>query len=179
MSNNKWPENIQQRTADEWNGLAANWADAASRAAIVDALKALKVPATEYARKQPPERVAMIIEAQERMSPGSTSGAAAKPAAAAAASAAKKASPAKAVGSTAAASSSGGGSVDLGEVYARLDAQDAKLEAIAATAGNVETLLKLLLLNPANADSLSLAADPDVLAEFAGKSIGELAGGNG
>lgn len=185
MSNiTKWPENIQTRSAEEWANLAATWSDADSRTAIVDALKALKVPATEYARKQPPERVAMIVELQEKLVPGSTKGKpAGAPAAAtgAAAAGAKKAAAPKAAGTgtAAAATGGGGGNVDLSPVYARLDATDAKLDSLAVTAGNIETLLKLLLLNPANADSLQLAADPDVLAEFAGKSIGELAGGNG
>lgn len=180
----KWPEDLQQRTAEEWNALAANWSDSEARTTIVNTLKGLKIAATTYARAQPPERVQMIIEIQEKLVPGSTTGKKAATAPAAGATAGKAAAPKAAApkagaAGAAAAGGGGGGTVDLGPVFARLDAQDAKLDALATTAGNIETLLKLLLLNPANQDSLQLAADPEVLAEFAGKSITELAGGNG
>lgn len=174
----KWPEDVQTRSAEEWTALGANWSDGDARKSIVDALKALKIPATEYARKQPPERVELIIKLQEQLIPGSTKGGGAKaaaPAAATATAVGKKAAP-KVGTASAPAGGGGGGTVDLGPVFARLDATDAALAQLQETASSVETLLKLLLLNPANADSLQLAADPDVLAEFSAKSITELAG---
>lgn len=164
----KWPEEIQIRTTEEWTALGANWQDPDSRAAIVAALKALKIPATEYARKQPPERVELIIKLQEQLVPGSTKGGAAEKPAAAGKAAAPKAG-GKAAAPKAGATGGGTVSVDLSEV-------NAKLDQLQATSTNIETLLKLLLLNPANADSLTLAVDPDVLAEFREKSIEELAG---
>lgn len=184
MSNvTKWPENVATRTAEEWTALGANWTDGDSRQAIVEALKGLKVPATEYARKQPPERVELIIKLQEQLVPGSTrpagAAAGAKAAAPAAATGAKKAAATKAPVASAPAASSGGGTVDLGPVLAAIEAQSAKIEALQATATSIETLLKLVLANPSMADSLALAADPDVIAEFAGKTITEIAAGNG
>jgi len=182
MSNAKWPENIPMRTQAEWEQLGATWTEKDSREAIVAALKELKVPATEYARMQPTERAQRIAAIQEERVPGSTTGAK-KAAAAPAAGAKKAATPAtagKATTTAAAASGGGGGgSVDLSPVIAKLAEMDAKIDGLAATSTSVETLLKLILLNPSMADSLQLAADPDVLAEFAGKSIGELASGNG
>jgi hypothetical protein len=180
MSNAKWPENIPMRTATEWEQLGATWTEKDSREAIVAALKELKVPATEYARMQPTERAQRIAQIQEERVPGSTTGA--KKTAAAPAGAKKAAAPAAAAGAkttTTASTGGGGGSVDLGPVIAKLAEMDAKLDSLAVTSTNVETLLKLILLNPSMADSLQLAADADVLAEFAGKSIGELASGNG
>lgn len=183
MSNvNKWPENVPTRTAEEWTALGANWSDGEARQAIVDALKGLKIPATEYARKQPPERVELIIKLQEQLSPGSTTGkkAAATPAATGTTAAKKTAAP-KAGASTASTASTGGGggTVDLTPVLAAIEAQAAAIAELQATATSIETLLKLVLANPNMADSLSLAADPDVLAEFAGKTITEIASGNG
>ncbi len=186
MSNtvSKWPENIPLRTAEEWTALGAAWnSDSDARTAVVEALKALKIPATEYARKQPPERVELVIKLQEQLSPGSTTGA--KPAAAKAGAAAGKPAAAgkaaapKAAGTGVAAGGGGGGSVDLGPVIAKQAEIEAKVDALQATATNIETLLKLVLANPGMADSLALAADPDVLAEFAGKTITEIASGNG
>lgn len=182
MSNSisKWPENVPQRTAEEWTALAAAWhSDSDSRNAIVDALKALKIPATEYARKQPPERGELIIKMQEQLVPGSTTGKAAAPAKAPAAGAKGKTAAPKAAGTGKAAEGGGSGTVDLSPVLAALQEQNEKLDAIYAKVDSVETLLKLILLNPAMADSLQLASDPDVLTEFADKSISELASGNG
>ncbi len=161
-----WPEGLQTRTAEEWIGLANDWSNTDSRAAVMTALKELKIPATEYARKQVTERAELIIKLQEQLLPGSTKPGGAAPAkAAASATGSKKAAPKAA----AAAAPAAGATVDLSELLGKLD-------ELQATASRTETLLKLLLLNPANTDSLQLAADPDVLAEFASKSIEELAG---
>lgn len=188
MSNAKWPDGIQQRTAEEWEALGKDWNNKDSRDAIVAALKALGVPATEYARMQPVERAQRIAAIQEERAPGSTTG---KKATAASGSpagkaAAKPAGTAKAAASAGQSASSGGGgggggggSVDFGPVLAKLAEIDAKVDGLAVSTKSVETLLKLILLNPSMQDSLALASDADVLAEFEGKSIGELASGNG
>lgn len=179
MSNAKWPENIPMRTATEWEQLGATWTEKDSREAIVAALKELKVPATEYARMQPTERAQRIAQIQEERVPGSTTGAKKTAAAPAAAGARKTAATPAGAAKAAPATGGGGGSIDLTPVLAKLAEIDAKIDGLATTTANVETLLKLILLNPSMQDSLQLAADPDVLAEFAGKSIGELASGNG
>ena len=185
MSNAKWPDGIQKRTAEEWEALGKDWNNKDSRDAIVAALKALGVPATEYARMQPVERAQRIAAIQEERAPGSTTGkkATATGGSPAGKAAAKPASTAKAAASAGQSASSGGGggggSVDFGPVLAKLAEIDAKVDGLAVSTKSVETLLKLILLNPSMTDSLALAGDADVLAEFEGKSIGELASGNG
>ena len=179
MSSN-WPG--QLRTADEWRALGAQWDVADNRKAIIDVLTALKVPAMQYARAKGPERAEMVIALQEKAAPGSTQPAkAAAPAAAeavpAAAPTGKKAAPAVKV--PAGSGPVVGAGVDLTPVLAKLAEQDARLNAISAQIAEAATILKLLLLNPANADSLSLAATAEVVAEIAAKSIPDLASGNG
>lgn len=179
----KWPEEIPVRTSEEWNALLANWSDTESRNAILGALKALKIPATTYARIQPNERVELIILHQEALIPGSTAkkAAAAPAATSAAAPAAAAAKPGKAATAVPAgkAAAPAAATVDLTPITTELAALNAKIDALQATSTRIETILKLLLLNAANADALSLAADADTLADIAGKTITELAGGNG
>lgn len=180
----KWPENVQLRTEQEWRelGTQENWTNPEVRQVILGALTALKIPAMNYARLQAPGRVELIIAEQEKRAPGSTAGKkeSPKPAAAAPAAAGKKAAAPKAAGTgTAPASSSGGvATVDLGPVLAKFEALDERLNGLEANLGTVSTILKLLLLNPANADSLALAATQEVVDDIAGKSLAELAGGN-
>ena len=177
MSSN-WPGQI--RTADEWRARGAQWDVADNRKAIIDVLTALKVPAMQYARAKGPERAEMVIALQEKAVPGSTQPAkAAAPAAAAEAapaSAGKKAAPAVKV--PAGSGPVVGAGVDITPILAKLAEQDARLNTISAQIAEAATILKLLLLNPANADSLSLAATAEVVAEIGSKSITDLASGN-
>lgn len=184
MTVEKWPDDLQTRTEEEWRtiGLEENWTNPENRALILGALTALKIPAMDYARLKSPGRVELIIRAQEKLKPGSLGGAKAAPKAApaaAAAAAAKKAAPKAAGTGTAAPSTAAPATVDLGPVLAKLEEQGAQIAALQATAANVETILKLLLLNPVNSDSLQLAADEATLNGIAGNTLAELAGGNG
>ena len=176
MSNN-WPGQI--RTAEEWRSFGANWGNPEYRKIVIDTLTALKVPAMQYARLAGDKRAELVIELQEKAVPGSTQPAkAAAPAAAEAAPpAAKKAAPAVKV--PAGSGPVVGTGVDLTPILAKLAEQDARLNAISAQVAEASTILKLLLLNPANGDSLALAATAEVVAEIAAKSIPDLASGNG
>jgi hypothetical protein len=173
MTVSKWPEELQTRTAAEWRAIGAQWEVADNRKIVVDTLTALKIPAMQYARAKGPERVEIVIKAQEELVPGST---AEKKAAAPAAAAPKAAAPKAAAPKAAAPVATGGGTVDLGPILARLEAQDAAIATLQASATEISTILKLLLLNPSNADSLTLAASAEVVEEIGSKSITELAG---
>lgn len=186
MSANKWPDDLQTRTEEEWRaiGTEENWTNPENRQIILGALTALKIPAMDYARLKAPGRVELIIRKQEELKPGSTAAKAAPKAAATtaapAAAAAKKGAAPKAAGTGTAAPAAGApATVDLGPVLAKLEEQGAQIAALQATATNVETILKLLLLNPSNSDSLALAADQATLDGIAGNTLAELAGGNG
>lgn len=184
MSANKWPDDLQTRTEEEWRaiGTEENWTNPENRQIILGALTALKIPAMDYARLKAPGRVELIIRKQEELKPGSTAAAKAAPKAAAAApaaAAAKKGAAPKAAGTGTTAASSAPATVDLGPVLAKLEAQSAEIAALSARAVTIETVLKLLLLNPANSDSLALAADQATLDSIAGNTLAELASGNG
>jgi len=169
-----WPEDIQTRTAEEWRAMGANWEVAENRKAVVDALTALKIPAMQYARAKGPERVEIVIKQQEEILPGSTGPK--KAAAAAPAAAPKAAAPKAAAPKAAAPSSGGGGGVDLSPILMRIEEQSGQIAALRETLAEVSVILKLLLLNPANNDSLTLAASAETVAEIGSKSITELAG---
>lgn len=181
MTVEKWPDDLQTRTEEEWRtiGLEENWTNPENRALILGTLTALKIPAMDYARLKSPGRVELIIRVQEKLKPGSLGGAKAAPKAGAKAPAGKAAAPKAAGTGTAAPSASAPATVDLGPVLAKLEEQGAQIAALQATASNVETILKLLLLNPVNSDSLQLAADEATLNGIAGNTLAELAGGNG
>lgn len=177
-----WPNDLQLRTADEWRALADKWDIPENRKAITDTLTKLKVSAMQFARAGAKERAEMIIAIQEKAVPGSTQPKTAAPAVvteapAAAAPGGKKAAPAVKVPMGSGPVVAAG--VDITPILAKLAEQDARLSALSAQVGEVATILKLLLLNPANADSLSLAATAEVVAEIGAKSITDLASGNG
>lgn len=182
MTEKKWPDSIPTRTADEWRALGANWEIAENRKIFVDTLTALKVPAMQYATGKGPQRAELLIKIQEELVPGSTAAkkAAAPAAAKAAPAAAKKAGPSTTVATAASGASGGsGGGVDLAPLYAKLEELSAAVAALQATTTESSTILKLLLLNPNNADSLTLAATAEVVAEIGAKSVVDLASGNG
>lgn len=181
MTVNKWPDDLQTRTEQEWReiGTDENWLNTKIRKIILDTLTALKIPAMDYARLKAPGRVELIIAAQENLKPGSTASPKAAPKAAAApaeAAAPKKQASPKAAAPAAAAQAI---TVDLGPIIAKLDALNLQLETLQSGVSTVETILKLLLLNPANADSLVLAADAATLESLSKNTLAELAGGNG
>lgn len=161
-----WPEKITAHTSAEWAEIAKNWTTA-DRQTVLDALKALKIPAMQYARlSDPKDRVALVMKEQERLlGAGSLSGEKA------AGSTEKKAAP-KATGTGVASGNSSGGTggASLAPVLAAI-------AALQASINETNAILKLLLIQ--NPDALQLAADADTLNEIASKSLTELAGGNG
>lgn len=184
MTDIKWPAGTQTRTAEEWNGLAADWQNPESRAIIMDSLKALGVPASEYVRKQPPQRAEYLIELQEKAKPGSTK-AGGKAAAATTTTKAPAATTKKAASTTkpAAATNSGetqggggGGTVDLTPVLEELAAARAEVATLAATVEEMARLNKqcfvaLRILVLSNPEAAALLDDGDVVKEFAESNL--------
>lgn len=163
---NEWPKKIQARTTDEWMAIAGDWT-ASNRTLVLEALKALNVQAMTYARlNDPKDRVAIIMKEQERLL-GAESLTGKK---AAATTAPKTAAP-KAAGTGTAGASAGGGPGNAAVM--------AKLEELSGQVTELQQILKLMLLAPANAEALALAADADTANDIGSKTLQELAAGNG
>jgi hypothetical protein len=181
MTEKQWPSSLQTRTADEWTALGADWSNPESRTIVMDTMKALGVPAAEYVRKQPPQRVELIIELQEKMKPGSTKGGGAKETKAAsttkaAATTTKKAAattkPAN-TGSTSAGEAGGtAATVDLGPVLEELASTKSELAAVREQLASMEkrdkqifAALRILVLS--NPEAAALVDDADTVRELA------------
>jgi hypothetical protein len=184
MSDKQWPSNVQTRTAEEWTALAqpSEWANPENRAIVMEALRALQVPASEYVRAQPAQRVERIIELQEQMKPGSTKGAKepAKTKAAAAttkkASATTKAAAPAATAPAASESQGGGGSVDISPVLAALETLsgeiadlNAKHEELARKSTQIFVALRILVLS--NPEAAALLDDTGTVRELASGNL--------
>lgn len=192
----QWPSELQTRTADEWRqmGSEEGWNHVPNRGIFLQTLMGLKVSTQQYAQLLSPGRAELIIQIQESLKPGSTASkkaATPAPAPAPAAEAVseeptnlrppgiKKAAPKAAnpgMPTPVTAAPVASAVVDFGPVLARFSALETQVAGLTKVTSSVETLLKLLLLNPASADSLMLAGEPAVLAEIAGKTVGQLAG---
>jgi len=168
MSN--WPEKITPRTSEGWDEVVKNWNNNDNRKLVLDTLKALEIPAMVYAKMHDPaERVALIKKKQ-----GEILGEASLTGGGAPAAAAKKTAAPKAAGTGTTPAASGGGGAGAPANSAAIAALQASINELNERATTIETILKLLLLQ--NADALQLAADPDVLSEIGSKSLAELAG---
>jgi len=184
MTTKSWPNGLQTRTAEEWTHLGATWSDPESRTAIMDALKQLGIPASEYVKRQPPQRAELLIELQEAAKPGSTKAGGAAKAEKTEKTAAKTAAPAKRASAPKPAaapqetetSGGGGGTVDLTPVLAAVETLagevsdlNTKIEQMVKRQEQIFVALRIMVLS--NPTAQEFLEDGDTVRELAAGNL--------